>query len=67
MEHRHQLMTRETLPSWSTQSATHYRSLAGALLYASVATRPAITEPVNRLCRFMTKPKAARMEDAKNA
>jgi hypothetical protein len=61
-QHRHQLMTHETLPF---TSATLYRSVVGALLYASQATRPDINETVNRLCSFMPKPIFAHMENAK--
>jgi hypothetical protein len=35
------------------------------MLYASVATRPDITETVMRMCRFMSKPTVAHMDDAK--
>jgi hypothetical protein len=47
------------------KDSTHYRSVVGALLYALVATRPYITETVNILCRFMSNPTVAHMEDAK--
>eukprot|EP00873_Tetraselmis_striata_P034073 jgi/Tetstr1/454337/TSEL_004016.t1 len=43
-----------------------FRSLIGGLLYASTATRPDITEAVNRLCRAMSAPTRAHMEDAKH-
>jgi hypothetical protein len=46
------------------KNSTLYRSVVGALLYVSVATRPDITETVNKLCRFMSKPTLAHMEDA---
>jgi hypothetical protein len=41
-------------------SATHYRIVVGALLYASVATRQYIT------CRFVSEPIDVYMEDAKS-
>mmetsp|Transcript_31216 Transcript_31216/g.80122 ORF Transcript_31216/g.80122 Transcript_31216/m.80122 type:complete len:316 (-) Transcript_31216:23-970(-) len=40
-------------------------SWAGALLYASVATRLDITETVSRLCRFVCTPAGAHLEDTK--
>eukprot|EP00873_Tetraselmis_striata_P042814 jgi/Tetstr1/463078/TSEL_008013.t1 len=43
-----------------------FRSLIGGLMYASTATRPDITEAVNRLCRAMSAPTRAHMEDAKH-
>jgi histone deacetylase 1/2 len=56
--------TRES-PLMEATDSTHYRSVVGALLYPSVATRPYITETVSRLCRFMSNPTVAHMEDAK--
>lgn len=41
-------------------------SLVGGLLYASTATRHDITEVVNRMCRAMSQPRRAHMEDAKH-
>jgi histone deacetylase 1/2 len=52
-------------PLMEPADSTHYRSIVGALLYASVATRPDIAETVNKLCRFMSNPTFASMEDAK--
>jgi hypothetical protein len=52
-------------PLLDDKTSTLYRSVVGALLYAPVATRPTITETVNRLCIFMSKPTFAHMEDAK--
>jgi hypothetical protein len=46
-------------------SAHHYRSVVGALFNASAATRPDITETINKRCRFMSKPTTAHMDDAK--
>jgi hypothetical protein len=45
--------------------ASHHRSIVGALVYASVATRPNITETINRLCRFVSMAIGAHMERAK--
>jgi hypothetical protein len=52
-------------PLMEAKDSTHYGSVAGALLYASVATRPDITETFNRLCTFMSNRTVAHMEDAK--
>eukprot|EP00873_Tetraselmis_striata_P022505 jgi/Tetstr1/442769/TSEL_030855.t2 len=43
-----------------------FRSLIGGLMYPSTATRPDITEAVNRLCIAMSAPTRAHMEDAKH-
>jgi hypothetical protein len=46
------------------EDRTSYCSLVGALLYASVATRPDITETVSRLCKKMNSPNQADMRRA---
>eukprot|EP00873_Tetraselmis_striata_P023437 jgi/Tetstr1/443701/TSEL_031691.t1 len=56
---------RESEQCTETEVST-YRSLVGALLYAAVATRPDIAESVARLCRFMSTPTKAHMEDARH-
>ena len=43
---------------------TLYCNLAGSLMYAAVATRPDITETVNRLCKRMNSPMQADMKNA---
>eukprot|EP00873_Tetraselmis_striata_P003319 jgi/Tetstr1/423583/TSEL_014255.t1 len=42
------------------------RSVVGGLLYAAVFTRPDIAKYVGRLCRFMSAPTRAHMEDAQH-
>ena len=43
---------------------TLYCSLVGSLMYAAVATRPDITETVNRPCKRMNSPMHADMKKA---
>jgi hypothetical protein len=45
--------------------STHYRCVVGALLYASIATRPDIIETVNIMYILMSNPTLAHMKNAK--
>ncbi len=44
------------------KETSQYRSIVGRLLYATVATRPNITETVSRLCRAMQAPTTVDMK-----
>jgi hypothetical protein len=54
----------EEATSCTTKETSQYRSIVGSLLYAAVATRPNITETVNRLCRALQAPTTVDMKRA---
>ncbi len=48
----------------TAKETSQYRSIVGSLLYATVATRPDITETANKLCRAMQAPTTVDMKRA---
>ena len=54
----------EDSPLCDKDDTSTYRSLVGSLLYASVATRPDISETVSRLCRRMQAPTKSDLQRA---